>query len=133
MKKILMLTPLVFAGYLYAAPAIAPAPPVVEESNLSFSAQEIEQIKKSDTKPQDNLERDEKGALKKSIGNDRDGVKVIQLGGDTIEEYRRGGAVYQIRVIPKVGKPYFVQPENANKNNDNKSSNPTSNWKVFSF
>ncbi len=36
------------------------------------------------------------------------GVSIIQRRGAVIEEYRRGGVVYMIKVTPKHGRPYFL-------------------------
>ena len=133
MKKILTLSILLFsASFLCAKPVNdAPMPPEVTESDLNFTAKEFEKIKNS--QPDVTDDKNEKGALTKSIGDNKDGVRVIQLGDDTIEEYHRSGEVYQIRVVPRIGKPYYVQPKNENAVTDEKNSNPTSNWKVLSF
>ena len=131
MKKLSMLPLLLLSCYIMAAPDLsAPPPPQINESDLNLSAEELKDIQqgKGVLKPQSGSD-----ALTHSIGDNRDGVKVIQVGDDTIEEYRRGGQLYQIRVIPKIGKPYFIQPKNENSDNDNKGTNPTSNWKVLTF
>ncbi len=137
MKKIVIFGLLLHSAALFAAPDLsAPLPPEVAESDLNFSAQEFQEIrqnKNNDATTDKQSNRNAKGALTQSIGDNRDGVKVIQVGGDTIEEYRRGGQVYQIRVVPGVGKPYYIQPKNENNDTDNKGNNPTSNWKVITF
>ena len=137
MKKIFILGLLLQSAALFAASDLsAPPPPEVTESDLNFTArefQEIQQNKNNNASADKQSGRNEKGALTQSIGDNRDGIKVIQLGDDTIEEYRRGGQLYQIRVVPNVGKPYYIQPKNENNDTDNKGSNPTSNWKVISF
>jgi hypothetical protein len=131
MKKLSMLPLLLISYYIVAAPDLsAPPPPQVIEPDLNLSVEELKDIQQGRNASKQSAGND---ALTKSIGDNRDGVKVIQVGDDTIEEYRRGGQLYQIRVIPKIGKPYFIQPKNENSDNDNKGTNPTSNWKVLTF
>ena len=131
MKRLSMLPLLLLSCYIMAAPDLsAPPPPQIDKPDLNLSAQELKDIQQGRNKSKQPATSD---ALTHSIGNDRDGIKVIQVGDDTIEEYRRGGQLYQIRVIPKIGKPYFIQPKNENSDNDNKGTNPTSNWKVLTF
>lgn len=36
------------------------------------------------------------------------GVTIIQRDQDTIHEYRAGNQLYMIKVVPKVGAPYFL-------------------------
>ncbi len=134
MKKLLILCSLLYIGSTHAAPVLSapPPPPEVAEPDLNFTAQEFQEIKQKTDSNKD-AGKNEKGALTQSIGDNRDGIKVIQLGDDTIEEYRRGGQLYQIRVVPAVGKPYYIQQQNENRDTDNKGTNPTSNWKVISF
>jgi hypothetical protein len=35
-------------------------------------------------------------------------VNIIQKDDRTIEEYRRGGELYMVKVVPEVGKPYYL-------------------------
>lgn len=35
-------------------------------------------------------------------------ITIIKSGGDTIEEYRLNGELYMIKVIPRVGFPYYL-------------------------
>lgn len=35
-------------------------------------------------------------------------IKIIQKGEDLVEEYRINGKLYQIKVIPRVGLPYYL-------------------------
>ncbi len=131
MKRLSMLPLLLLSCFIMAAPDLsAPPPPQIDKPDLNLSAQELKDIQQGRNTSKQPATSD---ALTHSIGNDRDGIKVIQVGDDTIEEYRRGGQLYQIRVIPKIGKPYFIQPKNENSDNDNKGTNPTSNWKVLTF
>ena len=131
MKKLSMLPLLLISCYIVAAPDLsAPPPPQVNEPDLNLSVEELKDIQQGRNASKQSAGNE---AMTQSIGDNRDGVKVIQVGDDTIEEYRRGGQLYQIRVIPKIGKPYFIQPKNENSDNDNKGTNPTSNWKVLTF
>lgn len=35
-------------------------------------------------------------------------VTILKRGTDTVEEYRIGGQLYMIRIIPAVGRPYYL-------------------------
>ncbi|HEY6095775.1 MAG TPA: DUF2782 domain-containing protein [Gallionellaceae bacterium] len=52
-------------------------------------------------------------ALNKNAADDETEpqVTITEQKGATIEEYRAGGRLYMIKVIPKVGKPYFLVDE----------------------
>jgi len=39
-------------------------------------------------------------------------VKIIQRKDKTVEEYRVNGRLYKIKVIPKVGPPYYLVDQN---------------------
>jgi hypothetical protein len=41
-------------------------------------------------------------------------VKIIQREDRTVEEYRINGRLYKIKVIPKVGPPYYLVDRNGN-------------------
>lgn len=43
-------------------------------------------------------------------------VKIIQREDRTVEEYRINGRLYKIKVIPKVGPPYYLVDKNGNGN-----------------
>lgn len=49
---------------------------------------------------------------KSSSGNasstDAPQVTITKQTGQTIEEYRVGGRLYMIKIIPKIGKPYYL-------------------------
>ena len=106
----------------FAQPVDAP-PPQITEDNLNLTAKELQEIqKKQPPMPAAKSEAD-KGRS----------VRTTQSGnGDMIEEFYQGGEVYQIRVTPRIGKPYYIQPENADQTEPNRT-NPTSNWKIFNF
>ncbi len=38
-------------------------------------------------------------------------VTIIRRGTDTVEEHRIGGKLYMLKVIPAIGKPYFLIDE----------------------
>ena len=40
--------------------------------------------------------------------NDEPEVTIIKKTEQTVEEYRVGGKLYMIKIIPKVGKPYYM-------------------------
>ena len=40
--------------------------------------------------------------------NDEPEVTIIKQTEQTVEEYRAGGRLYMIKIIPKVGKPYYL-------------------------
>ena len=70
-------------------------PPKVDASEPVISAEEFKKIPKG-LRPEE-LEQ-------------RDDTTVVIRSGDkrTLKEYRIGGFLYAIQVIPKVGKPYFL-------------------------
>src|SRR5687767_12358818 len=35
-------------------------------------------------------------------------VTILKRGTDTVEEYRIGGQLYMVRIIPAVGRPYYL-------------------------
>ena len=134
MKKIILPVCLLFCSPLFADIKLAaPPPPEVTEPDLNLTAEELQRIQNNSGIQKKQTRQLEEPALKESIGDQRDGIRVVQLGDDTVEEYRRGGQIYKIRVIPKVGKPYYIQPNNENGEAPVRGSNPTSNWKVLTF
>lgn len=63
-------------------------------------------------------------------------ITIIKRGEDTIEEYRLNGELYMIKVIPRVGFPYFMV-RNRGRINEH-SGEPGSNvstpmWKLLEF
>jgi hypothetical protein len=40
--------------------------------------------------------------------SDEPEVTITKQSGQTVEEYRAGGKLYMIKIIPKVGKPYYL-------------------------
>lgn len=101
----------------------APAPPVITEDNLNLTAKELQEIQKQQPSVIRPRSEADKGRS----------VRVTQSeNGDKVEEYYQGSQVFQIKVTPKYGKPYFIQPQNADES-DPTRTNPTSNWKLFDF
>lgn len=45
-------------------------------------------------------------------------ITIIRKGKDTIQEYRRGGKLYMIKVIPDIGPPYYFIDTNGDGNMD---------------
>lgn len=64
-------------------------------------------------------------------------IRIIERGDATLTEYRIHGRLYQIKVVPVVGQPYFlVDP--AGQGNFVRQSGPTENiavprWVLFSW
>ncbi|MGY6275648.1 DUF2782 domain-containing protein [Methylomonas sp. MgM2] len=49
-------------------------------------------------------------------------ITIIRKGKDTIQEYRRGGKLYMVKVIPQVGPPYYFLDLNGDGTLDVKKS-----------
>lgn len=98
-------------------------PPQVAEDNLNLTAKELQAIQKSEPAAVAPQSETDKGRSVRTTQSSN---------GDMIEEYYQGGQVYQIKVTPRIGKPYYIQPENADQTEPNRT-NPTSNWKLFDF
>lgn len=110
------------AAMSFAQKVDAP-PPQVTEDNLNLTAKELQEIqKKQPPMPAPQSEADKGRSVRTTQSSN----------GDMIEEFYQGGEVYQIRVTPRIGKPYYIQPENADQTEPNRT-NPTSNWKIFNF
>ncbi len=45
-------------------------------------------------------------------------ITIIRKGKDTIQEYRRGGKLYMIKVIPDIGPPYYFIDTDGDGNMD---------------
>ncbi|WP_297572537.1 DUF2782 domain-containing protein [uncultured Deefgea sp.] len=43
-------------------------------------------------------------------------IRIVEKGDATLTEYRINGRLYQIKVVPKVGKPYFLIDPNGQGN-----------------
>jgi hypothetical protein len=64
-------------------------------------------------------------------------VNIIQKDDRTIEEYRLNGQLYMIKVIPSVGKPYYLVDSDGDGNLESKSfeleSGAVPNWVLFEW
>ncbi|MGZ4960391.1 MAG: DUF2782 domain-containing protein [Methylomonas sp.] len=65
-------------------------------------------------------------------------ITIIKKGKDTIQEYRRGGKLYMIKVIPQVGPPYYWLDKNGDGVMDVKKSDLDRNtninmWNIFEW
>ncbi len=64
-------------------------------------------------------------------------ITIIKQGEDTVEEYRLNGELYMIKVIPRVGLPYYLV-KNRGYGADIHRGDPGSNisvpmWKILEF
>lgn len=63
-------------------------------------------------------------------------VTIRQEGDKTVEEYRVNGLLYAVKVIPKVGKPYFLVRVQGNDGNFVRSDQPDMlipAWEIFKW
>ena len=65
-------------------------------------------------------------------------ITIIRKGKDTIQEYRRGGKLYMIKVIPQVGPPYYFLDTNGDgtwevKKNDLDRQTNINLWTLFEW
>lgn len=65
-------------------------------------------------------------------------ITIIRKGKDTIQEYRRNGKLYMVKVVPQVGPPYYLLDTNGDGTMDVKKSDfdKTSNinlWTLFEW
>jgi len=65
-------------------------------------------------------------------------ITIIRKGKDTIQEYRRNGKLYQVKVVPAVGPAYYLVDTNGDEQMDVKRSDidKTSNinrWTLFEW
>lgn len=65
-------------------------------------------------------------------------ITITRKGQDTIQEYRRNGRLYMIKVIPQIGPPYYMLDTNADgqldvqKNDMDKNTN-INRWNIFEW
>lgn len=57
-------------------------------------------------------------------------ITIIRRGKKTIQEYRRGGRLYMIKVVPDIGPPYYFIDSNGDGKLDIRSSDPDSGSRV---
>ena len=65
-------------------------------------------------------------------------ITIIRKGKDTIQEYRRGGQLYMIKVQPQVGPPYYLLDVNGDGTMDVKKTDFDRNtninlWTLFEW
>lgn len=64
-------------------------------------------------------------------------VNIIQKDDRTIEEYRVNGQLYMIKVIPNIGKPYYLRDTDGDGNLETKKfeldSGAVPNWILFEW
>lgn len=65
-------------------------------------------------------------------------ITIIRKGKDTIQEYRRGGRLYMIKVVPQVGPPYYFLDSDGDGTLDVKKSDFDRNtninlWTLFEW
>lgn len=65
-------------------------------------------------------------------------ITIIRKGKDTIQEYRRGGRLYMIKVIPAVGPPYYFLDTNGDgkmdvRRNDLDRGSDVQMWKLLEW
>ncbi|WAR44457.1 DUF2782 domain-containing protein [Methylomonas rapida] len=49
-------------------------------------------------------------------------ITIIRKGKDTVQEYRRNGKLYMIKVVPQVGPPYYLLDTNGDERMDVKKN-----------
>jgi hypothetical protein len=65
-------------------------------------------------------------------------ITIIRKGKDTIQEYRRGGRLYMIKVVPAIGPPYYFLDTNGDGKMDVRRSdvdreNDINMWKLLEW
>jgi hypothetical protein len=65
-------------------------------------------------------------------------ITIIRKGKDTIQEYRRAGRLYMIKVIPAVGPPYYFLDTNGDgkmdvRRNDLDNGSEINMWKLLEW
>lgn len=65
-------------------------------------------------------------------------ITIIRKGKETIEEFRRGGKVYMIKVIPDIGPPYYFIDTDSDgdmdvRHNDMDRGSKVNMWKILEW
>ena len=65
-------------------------------------------------------------------------ITIIRKGKKTIQEYRRGGRLYMIKVVPDIGPPYYFIDNDGDGKMDVRSNDPDKGsqinmWKIFEW
>lgn len=65
-------------------------------------------------------------------------ITIIRKGSDTLQEYRRNGKLYMVKVQPQVGPPYYLLDTNGDgrmdvKKNDLDKGSEINKWTLFEW
>jgi hypothetical protein len=65
-------------------------------------------------------------------------ITIIRKGKDTIQEFRKGGRLYMIKVIPSIGPPYYFIDNNGDgkmdvRHNDLDRGSNINMWKILEW
>jgi hypothetical protein len=65
-------------------------------------------------------------------------ITIIRKGKDTIQEYRRNGKLYMIKVLPQIGPAYYMLDSNGDgtldiKKNDLDKNTNINQWLLFEW
>lgn len=65
-------------------------------------------------------------------------ITIIRKGKDTIQEFRRGGRLYMIKVIPSIGPPYYFIDSNGDgkmdvRRNDLDKGSEVQMWRLLEW
>ena len=65
-------------------------------------------------------------------------ITITRKGEDTIQEYRRGGKLYMIKIIPQIGPAYYMLDTNGDgemdvKKNDIDKNTRINMWNIFNW
>lgn len=65
-------------------------------------------------------------------------ITITRKGEDTIQEYRRGGKLYMVKIIPQVGPAYYMLDTNGDgemdvKKNDMDKNTRVNMWNIFNW
>ncbi len=65
-------------------------------------------------------------------------ITIIRKGKKTIQEYRRGGRLYMIKVVPDIGPPYYFIDNDGDgkmdvRTNDLDNDSNINMWKIFEW
>jgi hypothetical protein len=65
-------------------------------------------------------------------------ITIIRKGKNTIQEYRRGGRLYMIKVVPDIGPPYYFIDNDGDgkmdvRSNDGDRGSNINMWKIWEW
>lgn len=110
----------------------APEPPKLADvikANASSSSHTAEKEKKADA---------ERGIAKTDSASPPDpDIRIVRKADAVMEEYRFNGQLYMVKVVPKVGKPYYLYDHEGNgtmiKQDESPSHIEPPRWTLFSW